>query len=676
MEVAHSSQRVREPRLSIQLFGHLAVTRGGMPVELPPSRKVRALLGFLAVAPRPVSRSRLSDLLGDLPSDPRGELRWCLSKLRSVVDEPARLRVQSLDDAISLDLSDCAVDALAIEAARRTGLENVDQLQLRTLCDVVASEFLENLDLTRSPQLDHWLSAQRRHYRACQEELLRRLIALPPEDPVTLHACAERWVEVSPLVPEAQLLLLQNLLARDRLPEAELHFASAVRLFEAEGLDADSLRHSWRDLRKRAQASKAMDAVVVTQAAETQPPVREAPAPILAGRASLAIMPFTESAPQEAGDRLTDGLTHDIITRLAKLHSMFVIARGSVFALADQGLSPTEAARRLKVDYFAHGILKRRSERLEVAVELVETHSTRLLWSEVFVLKQEAAFLLLDEIGDRIVAAIANEVETAERNRAVLKAPSTLNAWEAYHRGLWHMYRFTQPDNESAQRFFRQATRDDPTFARAFAGLSFTHWQKAFQRWGDSSSETDAAFDAAGRSLMADDQDPAAHLMMGRALWLRGQAPQAVVELEQAVHLSPNLALGHYALSFVHAQTGDPQVAIAASDHSRSLSPYDPLLFGMLGTRAMAHVRLGQFDEAVEWALKAAARPNAHILILAIAAHCLALAGREEEGRVFAAIIRQSRNSFRVDDFLSAFRFAPETESLFRKAARRIGLNG
>src|SRR5690554_3972844 len=104
MEVAHSSQRVREPRLSIQLFGHLAVTRGGMPVELPPSRKVRALLGFLAVAPRPVSRSRLSDLLGDLPSDPRGELRWCLSKLRSVVDEPARLRVQSLDDAISLDL--------------------------------------------------------------------------------------------------------------------------------------------------------------------------------------------------------------------------------------------------------------------------------------------------------------------------------------------------------------------------------------------------------------------------------------------------------------------------------------------------------------------------------------------------------------------------------------------
>ena len=54
---------------------------------------------------------------------------------------------------------------------------------------------------------------------------------------------------------------------------------------------------------------------------------------------------------------------------------------------------------------------------------------------------------------------------------------------------------------------------------------------------------------------------------------------QSVIELERAIDLSPNFALGHYALSFVHSQAGDPHAAISAADHSRDLSPFDPLLF-------------------------------------------------------------------------------------------------
>jgi len=256
----------------------------------------------------------------------------------------------------------------------------------------------------------------------------------------------------------------------------------------------------------------------------------------------------------------------------------------------------------------------------------------------------------------------------------MLKAPNSLNAWEAYHRGLWHMYRFTQAENEQARHFFDMAVQLDPTFARAYAGLSFTHWQNAFQRWGDRDRESGLAFESAGHSLLVDDHNPAAHWAMGRALWLRGEQDNSLVELERAVDLSPNFALGHYALSFVHSQSGDPQAAIGSSDHSRHLSPFDPLLFGMLGARAMAHVRLGQFEEAAEWALKAAARPNAHAIILAIAAHCLALAGRLDEARGFAAAIRKTMPDYSSDDFIGTFRFEPDAVALFRQGARRIGL--
>ena len=296
-----------------------------------------------------------------------------------------------------------------------------------------------------------------------------------------------------------------------------------------------------------------------------------------------------------------DALAYDVITRLAKLRSLFVIAQGTVFALHERRIGPEEAGRMLNVDYVVSGSVRRQGKRLTVTVELAETRTARIVWAEVFNQKPDDAFLVLDEIGNRIVASVASEIETVERNRAILKPPNSLDAWEAHHRGLWHMYRFNKADNERAQHFFETAVRLDPTFARAYAGLSFTHLQNAFQGWAKREPEIDRAFEAAGQSLMVDDRDPAAHWAMGRALWLRGRHDQSVVELEQAIELSPNFALGHYTLAFVHAQTGDPRAAIASSDHSRHLSPFDPLLFGMLGARAMALVRLGRFEEAAEW---------------------------------------------------------------------------
>jgi TolB-like protein/tetratricopeptide (TPR) repeat protein len=391
-------------------------------------------------------------------------------------------------------------------------------------------------------------------------------------------------------------------------------------------------------------------------------------------RASVAVMPFVDrsSAPGVRGGS-ADALAHDVITRLAKLRSLFVIAQGTVFALHERHIGPEQAGRMLNVDYIVSGSLDRQGKRLTVTVELAETRSARIVWAEVFNQDQEDVFIVLDEIGNSIVASIANEIETIERNRAILRPPNSLDAWEAHHRGLWHMYRFNRTDNELAQHFFETAVRLDPTFARAFAGLSFTYFQNAFQGWAKREPEIDRAYEAAGQSLMADDRDPAAHWAMGRALWLRRQQDQSIVELERAIDLSPNFALGHYTLAFVHSQGGDPHAAIRSSDHSRHLSPFDPLLFAMLGARAMALVSLRQFDQAADWGVKAAARPNAHAHILGIAAYSLALAGRLDEARAHLATIHKSLPGYGVADFLAAFQFAPEAAALFREAAKRIG---
>ena len=326
----------------------------------------------------------------------------------------------------------------------------------------------------------------------------------------------------------------------------------------------------------------------------------------------------------------------------------------------------------LNVDYVVSGTSQRRGNRLTVTVELTETRTARVVWAEVYSQAFESTFVILDEIGDRIVASIANEIETVERNRAVLKPPSSLDAWEAHHRGLWHMYRFNRADNERARHFFQTAVELDPTISRAHAGLSFTHFQNAFQGWNERAPEIDRAFGAAGQSLMADDRDPAAHWAMGRALWLRGRQDQSVAELETAVDLSPNFALGSLH-ACLHPQPGrrsrgghpvlgpfaapEPVRSVAFRDARR---PCD-------GPCAPRPVRRGcrMGAQGVRPPERASAYPGDR---------CLLPGARRAAGRGACqfGVVHASLPQYGIDDFLTAMKFSAEGEAFFRRAAARI----
>jgi TolB-like protein len=652
--------------LELRLLGPLRLSRGGVTAQLPPSRKVRLLIAYLALAPHPVSRERLCELLWQVPSDPRGELRWCLTKLRRLLDEPGRHRVITEEGRVFLDLADCDVDALTVLAAAQQGVSRLSDDELASLSAAFAGDLLDGLDFDGSPDLHHWLTARRSEFRSLKAgiiaEIGRRSALGTPEGLVA----ARTWVENVPLDAEAHLRFLAELVNRRLVDEAGRHVVAAAQSFAAEGVDFTPVRAAWAAMRS---------APAVPVAAPIMQGLPDTAGPSASRRVSIAVMPFTELGRDKAvHSELGNALTHDIISRLARLRSMFVIARGSVFAIAGEGLDGRAIGERLAVDYVATGYLERHADGAVVAVEVAEAATSRILWTDRFETGAAVHLPVLDHVCDGIVSSIAAEIETAERNRAILKPSESLDAWECYHRGLWHMYSFTTEENARAASFFRQSIRLDPTFSRSWAALSFTHWQSAFQRWDDRDGETKQALETAGRSLLADSHNPAAHWAMGRALWLSGDADEAARALDQSVQLSPNFALGHYAVSFVHSQSGDPETAIASSDHSRVLSPCDPLLFGMLGTRALALVRLGRFEEAADWAMKAASRPNAHVHILAIAAHCLSLAGRIQDAKVHVARIRRRSPHYDVTQFLDTFRFDGDTRSLYKSAARPIGL--
>lgn len=163
-------------RLEIGVLGDLKVTRAGEAVALPPSRKTRALLAYLAVVDRPQRRERLCEMFWDIPDDPRGALRWSLSKLRRIVDDESRARLDAQRDTVFLH-----TDGIDLDIDRVAGLDpdRLDGVETSTLEDAVAAfrgGFLEDLYLSNSPEFEAWRTAHANGLEILRLRLLRELI--------------------------------------------------------------------------------------------------------------------------------------------------------------------------------------------------------------------------------------------------------------------------------------------------------------------------------------------------------------------------------------------------------------------------------------------------------------------------------------------------------------------
>jgi DNA-binding SARP family transcriptional activator len=312
------------------MLGPLTIRRNGVPLVLPSSRKVRALIGFLSVAPQAVPRSQLCELLWEIPNDPRGELRWCLSKVRALLDDPDRRRIETGADSIRLDLTDCFVDAIEIARAAQS-IDSLPAERLRTLAALFRGDFLDGLEIDRSPGFTGWLIAQRRRFRGCQTALLEHLVETVPDAESTGYL--EQWLALAPFDRRVHERLLTVLARNKQFREGEEHVAATIRLFESEGLDCAPIRAAWRAARSQADRFVSGSATLADEVV-----------PVAPRRASIAVMPFTDRSTL-AGVRggAADALAHDVITRLAKLRSLFVIAQGSVFALHDRQIGAEEA---------------------------------------------------------------------------------------------------------------------------------------------------------------------------------------------------------------------------------------------------------------------------------------------------------------------------------------------
>jgi DNA-binding SARP family transcriptional activator len=231
------------PRL--RLLGEVALFRDGAFIALPPSKKTRALLVYLAATAKQHRRERLCTLFWDIPDDPRGALRWSLSRLRPLLDSDGFPRIQADRENVALAVDSLAIDLHIVE--RLLAKMDSSTEDLIAAASLFEGEFAEGLDLNNCSDFQVWLTTQRESARRLHLRLLQVIIdRLPPDDALNY---AQRRLVIEPDVTSHHAEVLALLLAIGRRREAETQAELSIRrLQEVDPRDGEVLAAHWRKL--------------------------------------------------------------------------------------------------------------------------------------------------------------------------------------------------------------------------------------------------------------------------------------------------------------------------------------------------------------------------------------------------------------------------------------------
>jgi TolB-like protein/DNA-binding winged helix-turn-helix (wHTH) protein/Tfp pilus assembly protein PilF len=394
----------------------------------------------------------------------------------------------------------------------------------------------------------------------------------------------------------------------------------------------------------------------------------------LPDRPSVAVLPFLMVDARPRSRLLADGLSQDVTSQLGRARWLFVAARGSTFRFRAGPYDPCDIGRALGVRYVIQGDVRILGKRIGVSVSLADGTTGAEVWANHFESDVQDVIEIQQRLAEEIVGLVEAEIEQAERERSLLRSPESLDAWSAYHRGCWHMYRFTAKDFDHAEHFFRQSLKLDPKAPRAYAGLSFVHWQRAFlELTRDRATQEQLALDLAHQSLAADSRDPLGHWALGRAYLLRNDLDQAVDELEESVAMNPSSAVAQYSLAYSLMQLGETTRSLDSNGKARRLSPYDSMTFAMYACYASNLKLIGRYSEAADFATRAARQPNTHYHVVAIASVCNVLADRREAAMAHYQRLLAAHPGYTSADYLTAFRHRPDEHvDLIRRAFAQL----
>ena len=353
---------------------------------------------------------------------------------------------------------------------------------------------------------------------------------------------------------------------------------------------------------------------------------------------SIAVLPFTNLGGDPEQAFLADGITEDIITALAHLRWLFVIARNSTFVYKGKATDVRQVARELGVRYVLEGSVRTARGRIRITGQLIDAETGKHIWAEKYDRELQDIFAVQDDITERVVAAVEPHLYAEEGFRALSKQPDSIDAWGLVVRALSLINKVDRKQNLEAQTLLRRAIAMEPSYARAHALLSWATWWAAHCYWyPDKREGVRQAARHAQDALSYDSSDPWARMASGLCLSTVGQHDRALGELRTALSLNPSFALGHMTFGWALLRAGFFDEAIAETGRALRMSPLDSFSGFYTSIHGLALLGARRFQEALPYlraSVSAFAEYSGHYNTLI---SCCGHLGLTEEAQEFIA---------------------------------------
>jgi TolB-like protein/tRNA A-37 threonylcarbamoyl transferase component Bud32/Flp pilus assembly protein TadD len=344
---------------------------------------------------------------------------------------------------------------------------------------------------------------------------------------------------------------------------------------------------------------------------------------------SIAVLPFVNMNHDDDGEFFADGVAEDIISALAKLPGLRVVARSAAFQFKGRPVTHEEVRDKLKVGVIVEGSVRRSGQRIRVTAELINAADGYQMWSERYDRVMEDVFEIQDEISRAIASKL--EVKLSAGQKMVANRTQNIEAYNCYLRGRQQWFRRTLAGYRQAGEYFRRAVAEDSWFIPALGGLADCLSSGVFYGVHDPAIAVSEARKLLERALAMDPESAEAHTSLGflelvllnlresekhfltahrlrpdQALTLfwhaclmaaEGRVEEALAMSRRAVELEPTVPFYGAAESVLRLYNRETEVAIAGARKVLEMEPGFPLAQMILG---QALGESGRWEEAIQ----------------------------------------------------------------------------
>lgn len=280
---------------------------------------------------------------------------------------------------------------------------------------------------------------------------------------------------------------------------------------------------------------------------------------------SLAVLAFATDGTDPKLEYLGEGIPERIISKLAGLQSLKVIASASSFKYKSGAVDTQAVGRKLGVRAVLSGRVALRGENLSISAELVDVTDNRILWGGQYAVRESDLLGLEERISQTLSEKLRLKLTGSEKERLARRGTDNPEAYQLYLKGRAYLSKWTLDSIPRAADQFQQAIQKDPNYALAYAGLADSYIGKSAE-----------ARSAAMEALRLDDSLGEAHASLGWIEWLDWNWKGAEAEYRRGIELNPNSPFAHYRYALLLGTRGRHDEAIREARRAQEIDPVSP----------------------------------------------------------------------------------------------------